>query len=251
MKKLILSLTLAGAAALAAKASTVSSANTFGVLKVASSAKQTIIAVPWVAVSTEQSSPIAIANLVMTSNLTVDDMLYYYNGSTYDAWQLTQESPEADKVWTSVKSVTANGITSSDNPTTTTVLRGKALILVRNNVSDPSIYLYGQYTPGTASTTVTAGTHEQNVWNLLAPSSAEDTVVSSESADKTCMTGNPSNDDYIMLSNEPAKLYKYKNGKWAYTVKKLNGAEITTYLTIPAGIGAWYVSAGGSPTFNW
>ena len=258
MKKLILSLTLAGAAALAAKAvSTVASANTFGVLKVESDAKETIIAVPWVEVGIAEANPIAVANLVMTSNLTVGDKLYYYNSDTktYLTWQLV-ESANA-KSWDPLNSVIVSGeVQSGIHAGVQQAPRGSALILERQNPKSNNdavpIYLYGQYVSGTTNTTITA-----NSWNLIAPPTATDFVVSSENSSTTCMTGTPATGDYIVLGSNTAKKFKYKDGKWIWTSKALDVQVPNEYLTIPAGTGAWYVSVAASyaenqaPTFTW
>ena len=239
----------------------VESANTFGVVKVESSQKQTIIAVPWVQVGT--AGNVNVADLVMTSNLTArdttspaaegtGDMLYYYNGSTYDAWELTQEGSSAAKVWTAVQNVTANGITSNSGAASLTALpRGKALILVRAN-TEPPIYLYGQNATGTATSTI-EGAANTTTWNLIAPSMAADAIISPTSTEtaNVTMAGTPAAGDYIILNSYPTRKFTYVDDSWGYQPSGFNKPRVVG-LTVPAGTGAWYVASGESNvTFTW
>ena len=232
MKKLILSLTLAGAAALAAKASTVSSANTFGVLKVASTTSQTVICVPWVAVGATDAD-IAVSDLVMTSNLTEGDTIYFYDRDSqkYKAWVL-----QNDKTWAAPKMVEKIGeAINGDTPQTTTATRGDALILVRQHPEAGDIYLYGQYSSEpVASQTLTSG-----AWNLVAPPN-KFSGVSDLNVDFTWEHVNDA--DTIRLQNNgfAITLVRHEN-KWAY---KSGTNYYEEAAQLQPGNGFWYVSTG-------
>lgn len=233
MKKLILSLTLAGAAALAAKASTVSSANTFGVLKVDSNTAQTIIAVPWVEVGAG-TDPIKVANLVMTSNLTDDDMLYYWNGEKYLAWKLQSGS------WKAVNVVSFEGVDVAEPAQNTAVARGKALILVRSVYANKPIYLYGQYqTSADVAPQISA-----NAWNLIAPCNASSAAIDLNSHYNWSKV--PAG-DYIRVQakNGIAMTLEYGNISENTQGWGLNVGDaylISAAAKVQPGQGFWYVS---------
>ena len=154
MKKWIaLATVMMGTAAMA-----VSSSNMFGILRVDSTAEETIISVPWIETAAS-SGDIKICDLVLTSNLTVGDQLLYYTGTKpgtttpaqdfqYLAWTLGTDA-DGVKVWESVTTVD----TDADGRTRMTVSapggneavpRGAALMIIRPKAHVAPIYLYGQ-----------------------------------------------------------------------------------------------------------
>ena len=74
-KSIALAMMMMGTAAMA-----VSSSNMFGILRVDSTAEETIISVPWIETAA-LSGDIRVCDLVLTSNLTVGDRLLYYTGT--------------------------------------------------------------------------------------------------------------------------------------------------------------------------
>ena len=242
MKKLILSLTLAGAAALAAKASTVSSANTFGVLKVVSGTEQTIIGVPWGAVSAGNSA-VNATNLVMASNLADNDMLYYYDSSEgdYKAWVVN------NKVWESTTSAQLQGgKTVVVNSPSVNAPRGSALILVRQTAekSNP-IYLYGQYLEAT-SLNPTLQT-SANSWNLIAPANTTATPYDLNT-DMTWEYVDPT--DRIRVASAAGRMITLKyiaNTGWVvWDDAASTPGYVTTYSKIQPGQGAWFIKGDNS-----
>ena len=236
MKKLMFAISLAGLLGLGASAA-VQSANTFGVLKVASTMKQTIISVPWVEVGT--GGDIAVSNLVMTSNLTAGDMLYYYDkmSSKYKAWELEENA--GVKSWKAPILVDSIGATSSGDAGEQTAVRGDALILVRPNAHTSPIFLYGQYSPSP----VTTQTMQLNAWNLIAPPDP-----SSSGFDLNGVAWlNVDANDFIVLhaSNGNAITLKYNTTeeKWG---TKFGPTWNYDVATIQAGMGAWYISKASS-----
>lgn len=219
MKKL---LTIAAIAA-ATTALAVKSSNTFGILRVDSSAAQTIVSVPWVAAG---GGDINVADVVKTANLNDGDKLYYYNGSDYTMWTLTRGA------W--VQAQNESGETPAQS-----ISRGGAIILERTNPGT-CFYLYGQYASDVASTTCVQDGH-----TLLAPSTTIDFNLNKSGV----MTGTPNANDRIGVPvGDSLALLKYVDGKgWGIQKSDFD----TSKATIPAGQGVWYISAGGSPTFNW
>lgn len=265
MKKLIAIATMLASGAAVA----VNSSNVFGILRVDSSQPETIISVPWIAADSVTAN-IKVADLVLTSNLTKDDMLYYYNGTTsfeYEAWVLTETTigGEATKVWSPVTTVSQAGITAGEHAGTRAVPRGGALFLVRQNYNNEPIYLYGRHTTVAASVTVAKGSPEtttspaSRAYTLLAPSNPNGVDLNAKNSDGTnkYMSGTPSVTDFILIeSGEPLTYRKLgTNGAWEWGVYKKTGRTTYTWDTskavIKPGRGCWYVSEGGEPTFNW
>lgn len=241
MKKLILSLTLAGAAALAAKASTVSSANTFGVLKIESGTEQTIIGVPWVAVSADNSA-VNATNLVMASNLADNDMLYYYDSEhgNYKAWVVN------NKVWESTTSAQQQGgKTVVENSPSINAPRGSALILVRQTAekSNP-IYLYGQYLEATTPLAPTLQT-SANSWNLIAPANTTATPYDLNT-DMTWDKVDPTDRIRVALAAGRMITLKYIENTgwvvWSSSTKQY----VKDYSKIQPGQGAWFIKGDNS-----
>lgn len=259
MKKLMAIVTmLASGAALA-----VNSSNVFGILRVDSAQKETIISVPWIAADSV-TRDIKVADLVLTSNLTEGDTLYYYNDKAtfeYEAWILT-----ADKTWAPVTTVSKRGITVGEHAGLRDIPRGGALFIVRQDTSEP-IYLYGRYTATPPEgITVAQGSPETTTapavraHTLLAPSNPDGADLNATNADGSnkYMTGTPSVTDFIMI--EPGKPLTYRNpdgNGWKWGIYAKTGRTTYTWdtrpetTTIKHGQGCWYVSEGGAPTFTW
>lgn len=261
MKKL---LTIAAIAA-ASTALAVESSNTFGILRVDSSAAETIVAVPWegAGATGESANKILVKDVIKTANLTrgLDaqgtngDQLYYYADDSYKTWLLNNEGE-----WVGAR-IVMTGKTVEVGTNSDTLSRGGALILVRKNptkivdeetVANP-FYLYGQYTIAGASVKPVA-----NGTSLIAPPSTAEAGFDLNG--DGVMTGStPANGDYIIVDLGTVLTYNTVEGKkkWskASTTFDLATGFTTTYDTtaavIPSGKGVWYVSTGDSvPTFN-
>lgn len=235
MKKLLSTLAIAAASTALA----VESSNTFGILRVDSSAEQTIVSIPWEAAG---GGSIKVKDVVKTANLTNGDQLYYYANGSYKLWVLE------DGVWTGAQTVKdQDGATiTADRGTDADVLaRGGAIILVRKNpttgtpaVANP-FYLYGQYTTSGSTTTTCVA----NGYTLLAPPSTDETDLNTKS------WTTPGANDNIILQNATVLHYRDVSGrmKWGKLKKELNPQTgvITetvdpTVAKIVAGEGAWY-----------
>lgn len=258
------------------QAEAVNSSNVFGLMPVSSLTKRTIVAVPWCECSTNDNENIAISNIVKTANLTVGDTLNALstNGVTLNTWTLAADA-DGVKYWQSQKQVVQSG-SSSDTISAdqASAARGTAIMLIRQcpftvegtTTNAVPFYLYGQVATTAATSAVVAGTATTPVYNLIAAPATNAQYLAGTSKNVT-MTGTPEATDRIFIEqpvnsgkgvNNYAKSLKYVDGKWCYwkmTVK--DGAPIAEYAwveytdAIPAGVGVWYVSYGGSPTFTW
>lgn len=229
--------------------------NVVGVLPVNSSAANTVVAVPWLAAGVGDSS-IAVSNVVKTANLTVGDLLYWYDAANknYQAWILASGSPAA--YWAPVDKVTENGIETAQAPDTLALSRGCALILHRQNPSAGVFYLSGQVASAGASapsSTMVASSSESpaDVYTLVAPPSTAATSLNSLTWNASCANG-----DKIYLAAGAG--LTYKNGQWGtetYNSSSRTWEFSTAGATVPAGQGFWYVrsaaNAGSSLTVTW
>ncbi len=241
-------------------ANEITSSNVLGILPVTSSAKRTIVAVPWCAMSATDNAAIQVSNVVKTANLTVGDMLHYVNGNgNYLSWRLANGAGDV-KYWESVNIATEGGFTVSPNAHDQAVSRGNCIVLIRQypgtKENPNTFYLYGQVgTSASVETSVVAGTAETPAYTLIGAPTAADWSVNG-----ITWSGVGENDMIcITLENGFQKFLTFKNEKWgsmepAYDdVNKIQiSDEWTEYsASIPAGHGAWYVSKGGSPKITW
>ena len=246
MKKLIaLAMVMMGTAAMA-----VSSSNIFGILRVDSTAEETIISVPWI--ETDSScGDIKVADLVLTSNLTPGDRLYYYTqGGGADAFAYQGWMINAERQWEPMTTVSQKRLAIAAGADTTAVPRGKALILTRSVNHDQPIYLYGQYTAGVTEVTVASGSKDAPAYTLLAPSDPNGKDLNAAGV----MSGTPGEGDMIVLNDVGVVLQHDATRGWC--VKRWDKASKqwvydTAPAHIPAGEGVWYVSRGGAPKFTW
>jgi len=221
MKKILC--TAVSALALATFADGVNSTE-FGALYVPSTTKETIVSVPWLESST-LGTDVSVSNLVLTAGLSTGDTLRLYDGSTgdfTDSWTLTGGKWNA----------------ASQNKTTT-IPRGSALKLTRTaSPITKGFYIMGKPTTGAKSVTLGAG---KDVYTLVAPPD-----VATESSDvnsSSVMTWSGlTKGDMIGIgqSDGSVKFYVWSNAQQKF-MKSQTGE--TTGITIPRGMGAWFISA--------
>ena len=233
-------------------ASTATSENVIGVLRVDSPYARTIVAVPWVAAGVE-AGDIKVTDIVKTANLSEGDELHYYNGANFNSWRLN-----GNKEWVPANQVSENGGSGTSPDSAVQGLpRGGALILVRKEPANP-IFLQGQYSsaPMSAQTLASGGTKMSPVYSLIAPPSTT-------GKDFDLMSGTWSNVgayDQIIIQQAGGKNIvcqwsdsAWKVGEWTGEVP-FKTFSLTAAPSIPAGTGCWYVSrtAGGpAPTVQW
>lgn len=227
--------------------------NEFGLLRVDSALTDTIVAVPWVRLSggAEELNTV-VSNLVKTANLTEGDRLYAFQDASglYEAWELR------NNVWAAIGTVdVASGTVQNATPAAERpIAPGGAFWLHRqnptNNGTPVPFYLFGQVSDAAVATAVTAGTAEAPVWNLVA--NAGDAPFALNPA----ATGVGASDEIYLVSEGAPTKYTLKNGVWgSIVVQTVDGRTVRRWtaadVTISKGTGFWYVSKGGSPTFNW
>lgn len=222
--------------------------NTCGLMNVPSTAKTTMIAVPWVTVG-GTADAMKVANLVKTDTLTPGDELYYYDGATYYRWALQ------DGVWTPSDTTREEGgrsVTIEGPAADYAIARGKGLFLVRQNTAS-EIWLYGQHTNTSVSVAVAGGAATTPAYTMLANPNTEAYGLNAHNVEGA-------DGDMISIPGD-STVYTYKDGSWGYVQKTgettIRGKTIDVMewavgeVTVPAGQGVWYVSKGGAPTIAW
>ena len=248
MKKIIASITMLAAGA--ALASTVSSDQTFGVLKITSDTAETAISVPWVAAGSGSSAEtIKVVDFVKTSNLHTGDRLLKYdaeldegNGGFY-CWALTADAGS----W-QASNTAYHEVFISSGSLTETLTRGDAIILVRGQDSldetDHAIYLYGQYKAAPASYLIPRSAGRKT---LFAPINVSGGTLDLNS-DITWT--NAEDGDMIQLqsvTDGKIRTFTYdssqKGSEWG---RQGISGWVTASTEIKAGQGAWYITTSGS-----
>lgn len=237
----------------------VTTVNTAGVLRVASEKAVEIVSTPWAGFSPSSNPAVAATDYVKASCLSVGDVLYVYDkeNSNYLAWSVQENG-----TWAALDTyLIVNGAVSyvggADATRTNSLPRGAGAWLERKDPTKP-IYLYGQYDPTPATTSLEPG------FNLVgSPWSAPfdvSTLTPVASGDRIVIPtgGAPINCSYDATKRQwgwrksvEAPL-KDKDGNpilHPVTKEPLVGvtSEWTTEgLELPVGLGFWYYSAGSS-----
>ncbi len=237
----------------------VTTVNTAGVLRVASEKAVEIVSTPWAGFSPSSNPAVAATDYVKASCLSVGDVLYVYDkeNSNYLAWSVQENG-----TWAALDTyLIVNGAVSyvggADATRTNSLPRGAGAWLERKDPTKP-IYLYGQYDPTPATTSLEPG------FNLVgSPWSAPfdvSTLTPVASGDRIVIPtgGAPINCSYDATKRQwgwrksvEAPL-KDKDGNpilHPVTKEPLVGvtSEWTTEgLELPVGLGFWYYSADSS-----
>lgn len=237
---------------------------------------ETAIFVPWI--ESGGTTGVAVSNLVKTAglvandgvNVTKGDELLWYDGSKFEAWELTTNSTDGVSYWVSA----AQGAAADAQR----IARGQSIILKRNNgvASATTVYIVGQYTSSGASSSIAAGSVVDNgagwttttpTWSLIAPPNVGDTGV--DLTTKFNSTGaagtfQPAEGDVIRFVNSEGKVTNYTWGKITATSTfgwgkgSMSGSTYVFVgaaegaLTIRPGTGFWYKrvgTTGGSVTW--
>ena len=236
--------------------------HTVGVLKVDSSATNTIIAVPW---KSFHNTDVNVSELVHAASLSEDDRLQVWD---YDdegklkskSWRVRKDGERG--VWVKMTEQQEDGSqVVTPDPAGFGIARGKGAWLMRRDTSKP-IYLMGMppTSDDTATTTLDAASGEDPSWNLVASPKLEAVDIASKFKDNT-------DDEIIVPTAGTPKHYTCKSGAWGYpgaTVTETktlpNGQTITVIktehktddTTITPGTGFWYLNKGNtSKTISW
>lgn len=221
--------------------------NSCAAMAIPASSGYTLIAVPFKSFGATRPT-VKVAELVKTAGLKAGSKLYYYDGTSYNAWNLAADGGTWAGVAVTCK-IDGKDVTTVSPSADFALSCGSTLWLERAEGSATSVVVYGE--EGTAiSTSVTAKTVQ-----LISNPKAEDHVVAEAGSDG----------DLLMIPDATGAqaIYTYKTSKegWCTFEEKqetLGDRTITTKVytkttvTIPGGRGAWYVSKGTTvPTFNW
>ena len=208
---------------------------TVGVRAITTSAKNTIVAVPYKAIGS--SEDIAVDNLVKAANLPNGTMLVVYNGSYY-AWVKNDTTGS----WQGVATATTEsaGVIAAAGSGTVTLAPGLALwvVLPAKPATSQTIYVYGNGTTSVTTSSISAGS--QLVANPL-ESSAKISVAAVEG-------------DEIRIPNDNGDMvtYVYKRSRSGSSAWRKEGVA-EEIPSISAGQGLWYIRAAGSAatTITW
>jgi hypothetical protein len=237
----------------------VTTVNTAGVLRVASEKAVEIVSTPWAGFSPSSNPAVAATDYVKASCLSVGDVLYVYDkeNSNYLAWSVQENG-----TWAALDTyLIVNGAVSyvggADATRTNSLPRGAGAWLERKDPTKP-IYLYGQYDPTPATTSLEPG------FNLVgSPWSAPfdvSTLVPAETGDRIVIPtgGAPINCTYDATKHEwgwyksVEAVLKDKNNNpilHPVTHEPLVGVTsvwTTDGLELPVGLGFWYYSDGSA-----
>ena len=233
----------------------------FGILKVESTRANTLVSVPWAGASlAAKETPVAVADLVKTANLTAGDRLMAYDAANgrYLCW-LLQADAEGLLAWTPVATVAAGGVTVAPGEAEAKLIRGGALWVVRQDPVDAAgnarpFYLQGQYASAAARVEVAGGSAEAPAYTLLGnPTFAGAAVNALDWA------GKPAAGDQLSIPDGavPRVLnWDAGKGEWYRMVPRVVNGRVKqvreTADRLPAGTGFWYVrrSAPGF-TMEW
>lgn len=264
MKKL---LTIAAIAA-ASTALAVESSNTFGILKVTIPANQqnTVIAAPWcdAGATGDAEKSIKVKDIVKTANLTpattdpvkAGDKIYVFNGKEYSA-AFELQTVAGVTQWVGIQIVKPDSSVIAAPSADLTILRGQAigLELAEKPASAKDIYLYGQYTTASASTSITAGPVDRPVYTLVAPiGTGDDVVLDAKWLEPQPLSG--VDKDMVFIPGKGYFAYVPNKGFGVLTPGDFNTEtgewEDDTFkaASVPAGTGFWYISKGGYGSIN-
>ena len=239
MKKL-LSVSIAALAFAAVADPAVYSPITVEVRNITPSVQNTIIPVPVTTIGS--TDPVSVHDLVKAANLPNDTMLYYFNGTSYNAWK-----KDSTGAWTTPdisSTIGTNAVTKGSDEIHVSV--GAALWVSFTNGTDlasQTIVVYGAPVESKTST-IAVGT------NLLANPTGEAVDGATLATKLADMETKPVKGDKITyLGGETSGVYfTYTGSVW----KKVAGKTITDGLdNLPANGGFWYISKGGAGTITW
>lgn len=220
MKKILF--TAVSALALASFADGVAS-TAFGAMKIYSSTTNTVVSVPWLESGTGDAA-VSVSNLVLTAGLTLGDVLYVYDDNTgeyTDSWVLRKDGWEASEGGTSI-------------------VRGKAIILERQNPDTGYFYIMGKpYSGAEGFVALLGGTPTQPAYSLIAPPSVADVDIN------TGMTWEGIHKFDSIIMHDGASLV-WSNGNWYK--RDASGDWTKDGITIPMGRGVWFVAKDNKDT---
>jgi len=242
--KSILAVSLLAAGAAFADTTEVETSYVVGVLPVSISGKEVILSIPWIESGTTADG-VAVANLIKTAGLAVNDSLLWYDtaNSRYEGWHI--ETVNGVNTWVPTTSVLPSAI-GTVKAGETALKRGQAVLLSRASAESTTIYIVGG--EGSAvnksDLVIVAGGY-----TLFAPPSVSAVKINSLNWQNK---GNISADDYMLLPN--GHQVKYVGGQWVeyWYTEPWGRLASESDPEIPVGMGVWYVSKGANaPSVKW
>ena len=224
-----------------------------GAMPISLAAGQTevIIGVPWIEPG-QGSEGIAVSNIVKTANLSVGDLLCWYdtNATSWKFWRLTNGANDV-KYWQSVVTSNDESGFSATDASETALKRGEAVLLNRRSGTTPAttIYVVGQYSAA-ATDTITL---PRGKTTLIAP--PRDTATDLNS--RVTWTNVTAGDQILVQSGSgaSAKIYVWDSSleKWGSQTVENFEFVFTAGAVVPAGHGAFFKAAaqGNTPTVTW
>ncbi|MBR4259779.1 MAG: hypothetical protein IKQ17_12165 [Kiritimatiellae bacterium] len=206
-----------------------------GVAKITATSAETIIPVPYATIGS--SSNVSVHDLVKAANLKDGTMLYYFNGTSYQAWMKSGSAWTTPGVSATQTIAGTSVIAGSD---TVTVAVGAALWVSipdfgNTESAQKDIYVYGS--PAAASWTIVAGKSNllSNPTNSAIADLATKLSSVSQKGDKILPIGTDFTGYWVKASGD----------SWS----KVVGTSVQKNATLPslgAYKGLWYVSKDGS-----
>jgi hypothetical protein len=243
----------------------VTTVNTAGVLRVASEKAVEIVSTPWAGFSPSSNPAVAATDYVKASCLSVGDVLYVYDkeNSNYLAWSVQENG-----TWAALDTyLIVNGAVSyvggADATRTNSLPRGAGAWLERKDPTKP-IYLYGQYDPTLAKTTLEQGFNlVGSPWSApfdvstLTPAASGDRIVIPTGGAPINCTYDATKHEWGWYKSVEAVLKDKNNNPILHPVTHeplvgVTSVWTTEGLELPVGLGFWYYSAGsGSSELAW
>ena len=235
-------------------ADTAETVNQFVIQKCTASTENTLIALPWTALSPNVTSPNAItaANVLMNANLAEGDWLLYYDNG-YKGWTWNGSA------WVATETSSLGGLSVAPAAADATLERGRAIWYVRTTANSRDLakpfYLWGQYQAAKGTTEVAAGGALVANPDVSAEFTVGDSSISSAG-----------NGDRIVVPSATGlpKVFEKRDGAWGTDVTTSTagpgGKSMTKHtwttagdvMKVPAGKGFIYQNkAGSTPTINW
>lgn len=246
--KRILSIVLCAAAVAAFGEETAVTNVTFSLYPVASSNKNTIVAI---SLRGMDGQPVAVSNLVKTANLTEGDKLYTFENGKYEGWTLTGGA------WVGAeKKYTMNGagqlvVDEGTSASTVQMSVGSGIWLVRKVVPEQAFtfYLYGK-PDDKPQTAIVGGSEETPTINLVGNPTPDEVTLTAQ-----MFTGATGGDRIEVPDGNGAfgrSVYTYNGteSKWK-TTDPTTHKRVEGYPKIPANQGFWYVSTGSGFKISW
>jgi hypothetical protein len=222
------------------------STNIVGILEIASSLTNTLVAVPWVSFGDNSdlndSMPVTISNFVHTSHLANGDALLVANnvGFVYNQWSWNKTLNK----WDTSSTITSRGIVTPSDADKHSLARNSTVWVSRNNPEEKPFFLIGQYSSSQVSLTIQAPTDENAMCTLVPNPSMEAVNINSYN-----WNAKPLAEDFIRIPNEkgvPLNL-SWNGSEWGRYVK-VPGERYSAWKNnevVPAGTGFWYMRKGG------